>query len=399
MNNAIKRITLDVQQMYAKDVVQVKKNDTGRRLIFYLVDGGMPYHMTSECQAVFTATKPDGATVVLPCGIEGSSASLEITAQVSELVGRIPCEIKVYGSENKQLTTARFAVSCEDTLYEVGDDVEIPEGQPMNFLLAPDNPEVGKTVRIKAVGEDGRSVVLEAVDPASGPAGPQGEKGDPGQQGPQGDPGADGRTPVKGVDYFTEADKADMVKQVKESGKFITGYGELEGISFDGDRFIVTLENGDDKELASYNDVLELEKAIPKWKLLNTVAIDEAVAQVHISQDSNGNPISAKELRVIYMPGYTDTAYSVYISGPSVSGRPGVAIPAGAGSQTPVIARFDSLGGYIGKNGAAMYTYAYGYVATDVPAVAAVTEVFASSNYWTVGAVIPAGSKFFVFGR
>lgn len=73
----------------------------------------------------------------------------------------------------------------------------------------------------------------EAVDSAlaqakasgefDGPQGEKGDKGDPGEQGPQGipgekgekgDPGADGRTPVKGVDYFTEADREDVVQQV-----------------------------------------------------------------------------------------------------------------------------------------------------------------------------------------
>lgn len=41
-----------------------------------------------------------------------------------------------------------------------------------------------------------------------GEQGPQGEKGDPGE------PGADGHTPVKGTDYYTEADKAEMVNLV-----------------------------------------------------------------------------------------------------------------------------------------------------------------------------------------
>lgn len=41
-----------------------------------------------------------------------------------------------------------------------------------------------------------------------GPQGEQGPKGDQGEVGPQGPAGADGHTPVKGTDYFTEADIA-----------------------------------------------------------------------------------------------------------------------------------------------------------------------------------------------
>lgn len=43
--------------------------------------------------------------------------------------------------------------------------------------------------------------------------GPKGDKGDPGNQGPKGDKGdngAAGKTPVRGTDYWTEADKAEM---------------------------------------------------------------------------------------------------------------------------------------------------------------------------------------------
>lgn len=64
-----------------------------------------------------------------------------------------------------------------------------------------------------APGKDGQ-------DGAPGPAGPAGKDGAPGQQGPQGEPGApgapgqDGHTPVKGTDYWTETDKAEMVADV-----------------------------------------------------------------------------------------------------------------------------------------------------------------------------------------
>ena len=52
---------------------------------------------------------------------------------------------------------------------------------------------------------------------ATGPKGEPGEKGDPGAQGltgPQGPPGPAGATPVKGTDYFTAADKAELVSDV-----------------------------------------------------------------------------------------------------------------------------------------------------------------------------------------
>lgn len=46
------------------------------------------------------------------------------------------------------------------------------------------------------------------------PKGPKGDRGEQGLQGPSGADGADGYTPVKGTDYFTEADKVEMVNAV-----------------------------------------------------------------------------------------------------------------------------------------------------------------------------------------
>ena len=68
-------------------------------------------------------------------------------------------------------------------------------------------------------GQDGAPGPQGEPGPA-GPAGPAGKDGAPGQQGPQGAPGApgapgqDGHTPVKGTDYWTETDKAEMVADV-----------------------------------------------------------------------------------------------------------------------------------------------------------------------------------------
>lgn len=42
--------------------------------------------------------------------------------------------------------------------------------------------------------------------------GPQGEQGPAGPEGPT---GADGYTPIKGTDYFTEADKTELVADVE----------------------------------------------------------------------------------------------------------------------------------------------------------------------------------------
>lgn len=56
------------------------------------------------------------------------------------------------------------------------------------------------------------NAMVDAINELEVNQGFQGEQGPQGPQGPQGEKGEDGHTPVKGVDYFTEADKKEMLK-------------------------------------------------------------------------------------------------------------------------------------------------------------------------------------------
>ena len=70
-----------------------------------------------------------------------------------------------------------------------------------------------------AKGEDGAPFTyndftpeqLEALRGPQGEQGIQGPQGEPGRDGVNGKDGVDGKTPVKGTDYYTEADKQEMV--------------------------------------------------------------------------------------------------------------------------------------------------------------------------------------------
>ena len=73
------------------------------------------------------------------------------------------------------------------------------------------------------------------ADGAKGETGAQGPKGETGQTGPEGPQGPAGKTPVKGTDYFTQADKQEIAEDaaalVDLSGKQnkITASGILKG--------------------------------------------------------------------------------------------------------------------------------------------------------------------------
>ncbi len=80
----------------------------------------------------------------------------------------------------------------------------------------------GTSVTVASVSEstaDGGSNVVtfsdgKTVTIKNGSKGSQGEKGDTGATGAQGEKGDDGYTPVKGTDYWTAADKSEMVDDV-----------------------------------------------------------------------------------------------------------------------------------------------------------------------------------------
>lgn len=74
----------------------------------------------------------------------------------------------------------------------------------------------GSTMEVSFSASKGNMTPVESqtIVLPSGAKGDKGDKGDTGATGAAGKDGADGKTPVKGTDYFTAADKAEMVNAV-----------------------------------------------------------------------------------------------------------------------------------------------------------------------------------------
>ena len=84
-----------------------------------------------------------------------------------------------------------------------GEEVELPGGNGVQWPAGPQGPQ-GETGPQGPQGETG-------PQGPQGIPGPKGEQGPAGPAGPQGEPGT---TPQKGVDYFTDTDKYEMVAAV-----------------------------------------------------------------------------------------------------------------------------------------------------------------------------------------
>lgn len=120
MNDSSYKISLDIHEHGSQAVLKAKRTDTGRRICISLRSGGTPYTIAEDCYAVFTATKPDGAILYNACTIEDNEIIYEFTEQTCAVVGRSRCEIKLYGLDDTLITSPRFALLVDGTVYPEG---------------------------------------------------------------------------------------------------------------------------------------------------------------------------------------------------------------------------------------------------------------------------------------
>lgn len=178
MTNSIYKIALDLHEHGSHVSVKAKRGDTGRLLYITLMDGGRPYAITEESYAVFTARKPDGKILYNSCTVIGNTICYAFTPQTTAAVGRMACEIKLYGADDKLLTSASFSLLVEDTAYNEGDEVESEkEVEALTKLVS------AATTLIRDV--EGK-LASGALIGEKGDQGEKGEKGNTGDRGPQG---------------------------------------------------------------------------------------------------------------------------------------------------------------------------------------------------------------------
>lgn len=203
MTNSYYKISLDIHDHGSHVSLKAKKGDTGRLLFITLMDGSKPYVITNDCRAVFTAKKADGKILYNNCSIIGNVITYVFTPQTTSAVGKAECEIKLYGAENKLLTSARFTLMVDDTVYNEGDEVESSdEFSALTALM---------------------SEVTELL--ATGIKGDKGDQGDKGEKGDQGDKGDKG-------------DKGDSGVNVT-----VSGYFALEVDTTTGDLYCITADD------------------------------------------------------------------------------------------------------------------------------------------------------------
>ena len=117
MKKAVYKISLDIYEHGSQAVLKAKKTDTGRKLHITLRTGGAQYIIEDDCYAVFKATKPDGSILYNACTIENNEIIYEFTEQTCTAVGRCRCEIALYGLGGNLITSPKFALLVDGTIY------------------------------------------------------------------------------------------------------------------------------------------------------------------------------------------------------------------------------------------------------------------------------------------
>ena len=118
MTSSIYKISLDIHEHSSYVSLKAKKGDTGSVLQIALTDGGKPYKIANDCVPVLTGKKADGRILYNECSVVNNVIHYEFTPQTATAVGETKCEIRLYGSDNKMLTSANFSLIIEDTVYD-----------------------------------------------------------------------------------------------------------------------------------------------------------------------------------------------------------------------------------------------------------------------------------------
>ena len=135
MTDSCVRLSLDLQQTDRNITIHAKTGDTGRLLRISLCDDGVPYSISQDCYAVFTGKKPDKTVIYNQCEIENNEILYRFTEQTCTAPGRIPAEIRLYGTQGKLITTASFLLEVHDTVCHPEDVLSQDEMDALDSLV------------------------------------------------------------------------------------------------------------------------------------------------------------------------------------------------------------------------------------------------------------------------
>ena len=146
MNYSVYRISLDIHKTESQLSISVRQGETKRRLCITLVEGGAPYVISKECYAVFSARKPDGTVILDGCTIQDNTIifDFETNPQITAAVGRCECDVSLYGYDNEELTSPKFACTVYATVGSEEGVISTDEVTALRTLITEANSAIGR---------------------------------------------------------------------------------------------------------------------------------------------------------------------------------------------------------------------------------------------------------------
>lgn len=149
MNYITHRFSLDVNKTSAQLSLACKQNDTAIQLRIKLTDNGKPYHITDDCTALFTATKPDGTALYNYCIIENNTIVYSFTDQTVSCKGRMNVEIRLSGEEGV-ITSPSFILIVDEPVLNEYDVLSSSEATALVGLVGKTNIAISEATAATA---------------------------------------------------------------------------------------------------------------------------------------------------------------------------------------------------------------------------------------------------------
>ena len=241
----------------------------------------------------FTINYTDGTSFEFTIK-DGENASSEGTSNYNDLINKPQINgVPLQGNKTSEDFGIKQEYTANDITFEDGETFQQKYDNGELKGDKGDKGDTGANGQNGANGQDGFSPTVTTTPISNGTKVSITDKtgtkefdvmnGEQGAKGEKGEDGTDGKTPVKGVDYFTEDDKQEFVNEVEQA-------------------LTPQFDNKLDKNQGA--DGLVVPKDVPstgggsssEWELVADITIEEEVSRIQINENQQGQPFTYNEM-------------------------------------------------------------------------------------------------------
>ena len=143
MNVLKYRVSLDMFETLSQTTIKAKKGDSACEIHITLTENGKMYKIGEGCWAKFGAKKSDGNSIFDSCRIENNtivygfanSVDDDGVCQISACEGIVECEVTLYDANGEQLTSPRFTLVIDGTVYNGEEIISTPSSNALKDLI------------------------------------------------------------------------------------------------------------------------------------------------------------------------------------------------------------------------------------------------------------------------